>query len=698
MGKILTEGLAKYIENQDEIIRLEQLITDLTKYNDAELVEKNVKIAEILGDIQVDTDIIAVALLRDLKLPEKVEQKLTPELIKLLDYAEKMKNISQIDTRENNYEDYRNVLVIMAKDYRIIILELATRLYKMRMDKKLEYSEKAEFAKETLYIYCPIAHRLGLGSLKTELEELSLYFIDHDTFMKIVKELEMKKTEREALLGAMVDELREIITPCTKHLTMFGRSKSIYSIYNKTYAKGKKIDDIYDLQAIRIICDNPIECYTILGVIHDKYQPMPGRFKDYIALKKPNLYQSLHTTIIGKQNQVFEIQIRTYEMDEIAERGIAAHWLYKEKNSNNQSINDVEEQLHLFRDVISDSTNLNEEQMESLQNNIFESSIYTLTPNGKIINLPKHATVIDFAYRIHSHVAEQMNGAIVNGKIAAYNYELKNGDIVQIRTKKNFNAPNLEWLEYAKTTHARRKVRAYLKKKREIELSEDIERGRELLHVAFKKEQIDQDYLKDDLNRKKVIGNYSLKRVNDLYYEIGMKRIDPYDVINLINQKRDVKLKPNNIKLVEEKSAVIIDGAGGIARQMAKCCHPVLGDEIVGVVVNWVGIKIHRCDCPNITNNPKLNTIDAKWNENVLGAVYHTELQVLAEDRDNLLQEVILILNKQEVGIENFASRVHGENVKMTLNLAVKSNADINRVVENLKKIRSIIAIERVLK
>ncbi len=698
MGKILTEGLAKYVENKADIIRLEQMIADLAKYNDEELVEKNVKIAEILGDIQVDVDIIAVAILRDLVLPPAIATMLTDELIKLLEYADKMKDIAQIDTRENNYEDYRNVLVIMAKDYRIIILELATRLYKMRLDKKLEYSEKVDFAKETLYIYCPIAHRLGLGSLKTELEELSLYFIDHETFKKIVKELEMKKDEREALLGSMVEELRAIVEPCTKNLTMFGRSKSIYSIYNKTYAKGKRIDDIYDLQAIRIICDDPIECYTILGVIHDKYQPMPGRFKDYIALKKPNLYQSLHTTIIGLQNEVFEIQIRTYEMDEIAERGIAAHWLYKEKSSNNQNINDVEEQLHLFRDVISENVNLDEEQMEDLQNNIFESSIYTLTPNGKIISLPKHATVIDFAYRIHSHVAEQMNGAIVNGKITAYNYELKNGDIVKIRTKKNFKAPNLEWLEYAKTTHARRKIRAYLKKKREMELKDDIERGRELLIAAFKKEQIDVDYLKDDTNRKKVIGNYSLKRVNDLYYEIGMKRIDVCDVINLITLKKDVKIKANTLKLVEEKSAVIIDGASGIARQMAKCCNPVLGDEIIGVVVNGVGIKIHRTDCPNITNNPRLNLIDAKWNYNTNGAVYQTELQVLAEDRDNLLQEVILILNKQEVGIENFASRVHGENVKMTLNLAVKSSEDINRVIENMKKIRSIIAIERVLK
>lgn len=698
MGKILTEGLAKYVENQAEIIRLEQLIADLAKDNDVELVEKNVKVAEILGDIQVDTDIIAVALLRDLELSAEIKAELTPELIKLLQYADKMKDISQIDTKENNYEDYRNVLVIMAKDYRIIILELATRLYKMRLDKKLEYSEKAEFAKETLYIYCPIAHRLGLGSLKTELEELSLYFIDHETFMKIAKELELKKTEREALLGTMVEELREIVKPCTKNLTMFGRSKSIYSIYNKTYAKGKKIDDIYDLQAIRIICDDPIECYTILGVIHDKYQPIPGRFKDYIALKKPNLYQSLHTTIVGINNQVFEIQIRTYEMDEIAERGIAAHWLYKEKSNNNQNINDVEEQLHLFRDVIMDSAILDEEQMENLQNNIFESSIYTLTPNGKIINLPKHATVIDFAYRIHSRVAEQMNGAIVNGKIAAYNYELKNGDIVKIRTKKNFNAPNLEWLEYAKTTHARRKIRAFLKKKRENELKDDIERGRELLYAAFKKEQIDVDYLKDDLNRKKVIGNYSLKRASDLFYEIGMKRIEVSDVVNFITQKKDVKIKTNTLKLVDEKSAVIVKGASGIARQMAKCCHPVLGDEIVGVVVNGVGIKIHRTDCPNITNNPKLNTIDVKWNNQVQTAVYHTELQVLAEDRDNLLQEVILILNKQDVGIENFASRVHGENVKMTLNLVVKSNEDINRVIENIKKIRSIIAIERVIK
>ncbi len=698
MKQILMQRLEEYIKNENDLEHLKNLMEHLSETNKSELLLKNFEIAQILSEIQVDTTIIEVALLRDLTLSEEVLEVLSEEHHKLLRYADKMKDIAHIDTQENNYEDYRNVLVIMAKDYRIIILELATRLYQMRADKKANYATKAEFAKETLNIYGPIAHRLGLGNLKTELEELSLYFTDHDVFMKIVKELELKKDERDKLVNEMLGELTELVSDVGDNLTIFGRSKSIYSIYNKTYARGKTLDDIYDLQAIRIICDTKLQCYTILGLIHEKYKPIPGRFKDYIALKKPNLYQSLHTTVFGSGDQIYEIQIRTYEMDEIAERGVAAHWLYKEKSDNNSNLNDVEEQLHLFRDIIKDNTAISDNEVEEIQNNIFESSIYTLTPNGKIINLPKKATVIDFAYRIHSKIAEQMNGATVNGKIVSYNYELRNGDVVSIRTQKNFQAPTAEWLDYASTTHAKRKIRSYLKKKRDAEISEEVTRGREMFMSGLKKYDLDVELIHDEKTIKKVLSKLSMRRSSELFYEIALKRLDMKDVCAIISEKEEIKAKSISGSSNTEES-VIIDGGEGIARQLSKCCEPVYGDDIIGVIASGVGIKIHRKECLNIANNPDLKTIDVHWNEeNDLKTIYHTELLVHADDRPNFLQETILVLNKQNVGIDNFSSRVIGDSIKMKLELSVRSVDDITRVIENLKKIRSVITVERILK
>ncbi len=696
MGNNLDYEQMKYITPEDQL-RISKVLDYLEQNVEQELAETNINVAQILLKMQVDADIIIVALLRDVQVEVEAFDVMDEEIVKLLEYATQIRNVDNINTKENDYEDYRNVLIIMAKDYRIIVLELATRLYIMRKNKKLNYETKKEFAKTTQNVYVPIAHRLGLGELKSELEELSLYFIDSQMYKKIAHELELKKNERDDLVSQMISELKTIVTPVAKEAVIFGRSKSIYSIFKKTYAKNKTLDDIYDLQAIRIICDNKIECYTILGLIHDKYQPVQGRFKDYIALKKPNLYQSLHTTVVGVDNQIFEIQIRTHEMDEIAERGIAAHWLYKE-SGNNKNLNDVEEQLHLFRDIIRESQ-LNEEQLEDLQSNIFEASIYTLTPTGKIIHLPNHATVIDFAYRIHSRVAEQMNGAIVNGKIVSYDYELKNGDIVNIKTKKNYDAPNFEWLEYAKTSNARRKIRSYLKKQREMELKVEIERGEELLINTFKKHDLSYSFIEEEASRIKILSNFSLKRLSDLFYELGIRRIDPEEIISFLTKREEFKLKTISKNETNSKEAIVIDGASGIAKQMARCCSPVYGDNIIGVVVSGVGIKIHRQECRNILHNESLRKMPVKWNDIPNPqSTFRTQLSVYADDRPNLLQETVVVLNKQNVGIENFGSRVKGNSVNMTLDLIVKNTDEINTVIENLKKVRSIVSVERILK
>lgn len=699
MEHTLRDTLGSYIEDAKQKKEIKDAFAYLKASNDQSRIDTNYNVALILGNLKIASDVIIVALLRELDLSDLDTSLFEPEIFKLLDYAATINQVDNISSKENDYEDYRNVLVIMAKDYRIIVLELATRLHLMRINKKENYATKHEFANETLNIYAPLAHRLGLGKLKTELEELSLYFLDKEVYLEIARGLELKKEQRDSLVNEMITSLDEIIAGASDNLTIFGRSKSIYSIYKKTYKRGKTMDDIFDLQAIRIICDNKIECYTILGLIHEKYPPLSGRFKDYIAVRKPNLYQSLHTSVIGPEHQIFEIQIRTYEMDEIAERGIAAHWRYKEGDSN-KNMNDIEEQLHLFRDVIKTGEEVNESEIQALQNNIFEASIYTLTPNGKIINLPKHATVIDFAYRVHTRVAETMVGAIVNGKIAKYDYELQNGDVVQIKTKNNFEAPTIEWLEQAKTTKAKRKIRSFLKLKRERDLAVEIERGKEQLAIVLRKNNIDPDIMEPEKDRARVLGKFSFQRLSEFYYAIGTKRLNPEDVVEFLSTEESTEPKLTLSHASEDnKEEVIIPGAKGIARTLAPCCSPIYGDDIVGVIATGVGIKVHRKECLNLVHNPKLNKVNAVWNPvHDSQTKYACELLVLADDRPNLLQETVLTLNKQGVGIENFASRVGGDTVKMTLNLIVSDISDINKVINNIKKIRNIISVDRVLK
>lgn len=675
--------------------KLEYLVDKYTKistysdilydYVNDETFIDNINVSLLIDEINMGEDFVLISLFRNIEI-EFEEENLTE--YKLL--LEGLDNLEVSNIVDNTYEDYRNVLVIMAKDYRIIILELAYRVVLMRKFKKSEFEDKKQFAQISLYIYAPIAHRLGLGQIKTELEELSLYFIDLKSFKHIVNTLNAKKDKRNSSLNQMIDEITSIASESTSKYDVFGRSKSIYSIYNKTIKQGKPVESIFDLQGIRVICDTKAECYLMLGLIHELYTPVSGRFKDYIALKKPNLYQSLHTAITNSEGEIFEIQIRTFEMDDIAERGIAAHWIYKE--GGNANLNDIEEQLHLFRDLIGTS----QEQTKELGLKIFESSIYTFTPNKKIIHLPKDANVIDFAYRIHSNVAEQMVGALVNGKIQAFETPLVNGDTVEILTRKGAKSPNLEWLDFAKTTHAQKKIRAYLKKQVELADLEFIIRGEELFETYLRKLNINPSFLDDEKNRASLMRYFSQKRLNTLFMKLASKDITYKDMENYFAKPKQKEVKLVTTKEELNQEAVIVSGAEGIKKVIASCCSPIPGDDITGCIVTGSGIKIHRSNCPNVEGQ---NMITASWNTyGNVASKYEVDLLCFFEERDNLLTEIIAIFTKQGLGIKHIDSKVHCDIVKTKITTVVKDAEQLHRLILNIESLKGVVEVKRLIK
>lgn len=663
----------------------------LINTNDTNIINENIEVTNVLLKLKLSDEIIMGSLLKNINYDKEQFNTVINDIVY---HANSLNDFKVTNTTDNDYEDYRNMLVILAHDYRVLLIELAERLYLMRLHKDNEMDNKKVFANETLNIYAPLAHRLGIGEIKEELEELSLFYLDQVEYENIENKLALKKSDRSHLVDKMINQIDELLVDHISDKKIFGRSKSIYSIYKKTNDKDKSFDDLFDLQAIRIICNTVTECYTILGLIHTVYPPIPGRFKDYIAVKKPNLYQSLHTSVVGVDHKVFEIQIRTYEMDQIAECGIAAHWVYKENGNTN--LFDVEEQLHLFRSVIKDIDSKDHENIEQMQESIFESSIYCFTPNGKIITLPKEASVIDFAYRIHSKVAEEMVGAQVNGRQVPYETTLDNGDIVEIKTRKGSKSPNSEWLKYAKTSNANKKIKAYLKKKVELFREEEIDKGMELTANAFKKKELLHD-LNDESTRNRVMKHYGLQRKSDLYIAIANKRISFRD-INELFMPQEEKLK---IKLQTTSSGtqdkVYIKGAEDIKKELANCCNPIYGDRIIGVIVSGVGIKIHRLSCKNINEKSKL--IDAQWVEvDKSTAKYQVDINIFSQDREVLLNDFIVIFGKLNVGIQKITSNVVGDYVKTSVTILVTDADHLNRLIDNISKVKSVVNIDRVMK
>ena len=613
------------------------------------------------------------------------------------------------------------MFLAMAKDIRVIMIKLADRLHNMRTLRYKAPESQQRIARETLEIYCPIAQRLGISRIKTELDDLSLKYLEPEVYYDLVDQIAMRKSAREKYIQGIVDEVSEHIANAGIKAKVDGRVKHFFSIYKKMKNQSKTLDQIYDLFAVRIIVDSLKDCYAALGVIHEMYTPIPGRFKDYIAMPKANMYQSLHTTLIGSTGQPFEIQIRTFEMHKAAEYGIAAHWKYKEASDGKKVEGREEEKLVWLRQILEWQRDMsdNREFMKLLKNDLdlFSDNVYCFTPTGEVKNLPAGSTPIDFAYCIHSAVGNRMVGARVNGKLVTIDYEIKNGDRIEIITSQNSKGPSRDWLNVVKSTQAKNKINQWFK----AELKEDnIVKGKELLAAYCKSRSINlsellkQEYM-EAIQRKygfrdwdavlAAIGHGALKegqiagRMQELYDRDHKKELSNEEILADIAQTNaSAAAKQTRMKA---RSGIVVKGIADLSVRFSKCCSPVPGDEIVGFVTRGRGISVHRTDCINIMNLPEIERariIDAEWQppENVEAEKYMAEIQIFANNRNGLLADISRALTEKNINILSMNSRTnkHGQATLQTT-FEVGSREELNRVIDKIRGIESVLDIER---
>ena len=634
-------------------------------------------------------------------------------------------NGEQSDAKlEMQAENLRKMFLAMAKDIRVIMIKLADRLHNMRTLKYKTPESQQRIAKETLEIYCPIAQRLGISKLKIELDDLSLKYLEPDIYYDLVDKIAVRKSVREKYIQGIVDEVSEHIKNAGIDAKVDGRVKHFFSIYKKMKNQHKTLDQIYDLFAVRIIVETVKDCYAALGVIHEMYKPIPGRFKDYIAMPKANMYQSLHTTLIGSNGQPFEIQIRTFEMHRVAEYGIAAHWKYKEASDGKKPEVQEEEKLVWLRQILEWQRDMsdNKEFMNLLKNDLdlFSDSVYCFTPTGEVKNLPAGSTPIDFAYSIHSAVGNKMVGARVNGKLVTIDYKINNGDRIEIITSQNSKGPSRDWLNVVKSTQAKNKINQWFKN----ELKEDnILKGKELLSTYCKARGVNlanlqkQEYM-DAIMRKygfrdwdsvlAAIGHGALKegqivnKMQELYDRDHKKAMTNEEVLASIaeNNAANAQSGANKPVLMKSKSGIVVKGIADLSVRFSKCCSPVPGDEIVGYVTRGRGISIHRTDCINIINLPEMERarlIDAEWQpEEAHAEKYLAEIKIYANNRNGLLADISKALTEKNIDIMSMNTRTNRQGLAtLQTTFEISGREELNRIIDKIRGIESVIDIER---
>ena len=657
--------------------------------------------ALILTTVYADSDTIIAGLLHDTiedcgEDKETIEKQFGSVVAKLVYGVSKLGRINFSTENEYLIEYYKKIIVGMSEDVRVIIVKLADRLHNMRTLYALPVDKQKKIAKETFEILAPIAHHLGIHKIKSELEDLALRYLKPDVFYDIAAQLDQTKLERDNAVEKMLREVSDLLNEHNIKHEIKGRSKSIYSIYNKLN-KGKKFNDIYDLLALRVLVDSIQECYLALGIIHAKYKPIPKRFKDYIAMPKSNMYQSLHTTVFGVDGEVFEIQIRTYQMDEVAENGIASHWAYKEhKDASREQENITEQKLQFFKSIIE----LNEDKMSSedfvnsVKDEVLNNNIYCFTPKGDIIELPLGATPVDFAYKVHTRVGETMVGAIVNNTMVPLDYELKNNDIVKINTSKTSTGPKQEWLKYAKSTQTKNKIKSFFTKS---EKDLHIERGKEYLEKELRKRKIPFNDFFTDKNIETVLKELKLEKLEDIYLEVGNGKHAPGTVINIIYKpQEEKKIKKVYINKEMPDSDVIVGGVSQVRVNLANCCNPIPGDEIIGYITLGNGISVHRKECHNLEflNN---RTVSVEWN-NVSDKKYETTIQIHNKEKTSKIVDIIQKLSMLDVNVSNFRTISRDEEEIYELDIYVRNKEQLEKTFVGLNKVSYITKVERVMR
>ena len=687
-------------------------------------------VAIILADLELDKETIVAGLLHDAvedtwMTYEEVEKEFGSEVALLVDGVTKLGQLSYSkDKVEVQAENLRKMFLAMAKDIRVILIKLADRLHNMRTLQYMRPEKQQEKARETMDIYAPIAMRLGISKIKVELDDLSLKYLKPDVYYDLVEKVALRKSAREAFVNSIVKQVKQHMEDANIKAQVDGRVKHFFSIYKKMVNQDKTIDQIYDLFAVRIIVDTVKDCYAALGVIHEMYKPIPGRFKDYIAMPKANMYQSLHTTLIGPNGQPFEIQIRTFEMHRVAEYGIAAHWKYKEASDGKKPEVQEEEKLVWLRQILEWQRDMsdNKEFMNLLKNDLdlFSDSVYCFTPTGEVKNLPAGSTPIDFAYSIHSAVGNKMVGARVNGKLVTIDYKINNGDRIEIITSQNSKGPSRDWLNVVKSTQAKNKINQWFKN----ELKEDnILKGKDLLSGYCKARGINlaslqkQEYM-DAIMRKygfrdwdsvlAAIGHGALKegqivnKMQELYDRDHKKEMTNEEVLASIaeNNAANAQSGVNKPVLMKSKSGIVVKGIADLSVRFSKCCSPVPGDEIVGYVTRGRGISIHRTDCINIINLPEMERarlIDAEWQpEEAHAEKYLAEIKIYANNRNGLLADISKALTEKNIDIMSMNTRTNRQGLAtLQTTFEISGREELNRIIDKIRGIESVIDIER---
>ena len=681
-------------------------------------------VAIILADLELDKETIVAGLLHDAvedtwMTYEEVEKEFGSEVALLVDGVTKLGQLSySADKVEVQAENLRKMFLAMAKDIRVILIKLADRLHNMRTLQYMRPEKQQEKARETMDIYAPIAMRLGISKIKVELDDLSLKYLKPDVYYDLVHKVALRKSEREQFVGAIVKEVKKHMDDANIKAQVDGRVKHFFSIYKKMVNQDKTIDQIYDLFAVRILVDTVKDCYAALGVIHEMYKPIPGRFKDYIAMPKPNMYQSLHTTLIGPNGQPFEIQIRTYEMHRTAEYGIAAHWKYKESSDGKAPVGKSEEEkLNWLRQILEWQRDMsdNKEFMSLLKNDLdlFADSVYCFTPQGDVKTLPSGSTPVDFAYSVHSAVGNKMVGARVNGKLVPIEYEIKNGDRIEIITSQNSQGPSRDWLKLVKSTQAKNKINQWFKK----ELKEDnILKGKEMLaQYARAKGFKIANYTKTQY-LEVVLRKYGFRDWDSVLAAIGHGGLKEGQVFNKLVEAYDKENKKNltdeqvleaasetqeKLHIAKSKSGIVVKGIHDVAVRFSKCCNPIPGDEIVGFVTRGRGITIHRTDCVNVLNmseTDRTRLIEAEWQQpdTKEKEKYTAEIQVYANNRTGLLVDLSKIFTERKIDLRSINSRTSKqEKATISMSFEIGSKEELRSLIEKIRQVESVIDVER---
>ena len=671
------------------------------------------EVAKILAELNMDNTTIAAALLHDVIEDTKCTYEdcknlFGEEIAMLVDGVTKLGKLEYKTKEEQQAESLRKMFIAMAKDIRVVLIKLADRLHNMRTLRYMPLEKQKGKAKETVEIYAPIAHRLGISKVKWEMEDLALRYLEPSEYYELVEKVAKKRKEREDEINHVIEILQEKLKEVGITAHIEGRPKSFYSIYRKMYHQNKSFEQIFDLTAVRIIVDTVKDCYGVLGIVHTLWKPIPGRFKDYIAMPKPNMYQSLHTTLLGSGGQPFEVQIRTWEMHKTSEIGIAAHWKYKEGRT---SQSEFDEKLKWLRQMLEWQNEIKDtrEFMETLKVDLFTDEVYVFTPKGDVIDLPVDSTPIDFAYKIHSQIGNRCIGAKINGRIVPLDYKLQNGDIVEIITSAVANGPSRDWLKIVKSSQAKNKIRQWFKKERR---EENIRKGKELLEKEVRRHGYASAQLLRNEWLEAIYKKFSLHSVDDMYSSLGYGGLTPNQVITKLKEefRKSGKFEEREEESIESQidkaqarkkrynlTGVKVKGQENILIRFSKCCNPVPGDEIVGYITKGRGVSIHQKDCPNVSDlmNEQERFIEVEWNSQAKES-YNADVEIRATDRKGLLAEVTAIIDENKVNINSFHSRTTKDKTAI-INFILEINDidQLNKLIRKFRKIEGVLEVFR---